>query len=74
MVMSDPFRLPEQCAVFSGDVGTVVVYKLDRLSRSLRDGINVPVPKHLAAAARAQFFLIGRALSLRSGAIIASHS
>jgi DNA invertase Pin-like site-specific DNA recombinase len=30
-----------QQAVFLGEVGTVVVYKLDRLSRSLRDGINV---------------------------------
>lgn len=29
-----------QAAIFSGEVGTVVVYKLDRLSRSLRDGIN----------------------------------
>jgi DNA invertase Pin-like site-specific DNA recombinase len=29
-----------QAAVFSGEVGTIVVYKLDRLSRSLRDGIN----------------------------------
>ncbi len=26
--------------VFAGDVGTVVVWKLDRLSRKLRDGIN----------------------------------
>ena len=30
-----------QQAVFMGEVGTVVCYKLDRLSRSLRDGINV---------------------------------
>jgi DNA invertase Pin-like site-specific DNA recombinase len=30
-----------QAAVFSGEVGTIVVYKLDRLSRSLVDGINV---------------------------------
>jgi DNA invertase Pin-like site-specific DNA recombinase len=30
-----------QAAVFAGEVGTVVSYKLDRLSRSLRDGINV---------------------------------
>ena len=29
-----------QAAIFAGEVGTVVVYKLDRLSRSLRDGIN----------------------------------
>jgi len=29
-----------QQAIFLGDVGTVIVYKLDRLSRSLRDGIN----------------------------------
>jgi DNA invertase Pin-like site-specific DNA recombinase len=29
-----------QAAIFSGEVGTVVVYKLDRLSRSLRDGID----------------------------------
>ena len=28
-------------AIFAGDVGTVVTYKLDRLNRSLRDGINV---------------------------------
>lgn len=27
--------------IFNGTVGTVVVWKLDRLSRSLRDGINV---------------------------------
>lgn len=27
--------------VFAGDVGTVIVYKLDRLSRSLQDGMNV---------------------------------
>ncbi len=30
-----------QEAIFSGQVKTVVVWKLDRLSRSLRDGINV---------------------------------
>ena len=30
-----------QAAIFAGDVGTVVVYKLDRLSRSLADGIRV---------------------------------
>jgi len=30
-----------QEAVFAGEVGTVVVWKLDRLSRNLRDGINV---------------------------------
>jgi DNA invertase Pin-like site-specific DNA recombinase len=30
-----------QQAVFSGEVGTVLVYKLDRLSRTLRDGIDV---------------------------------
>lgn len=29
-----------QQAVFMGEIGTVVVWKLDRLSRSLRDGIN----------------------------------
>ncbi len=29
-----------QAAAFAGEIGTVVVYKLDRLSRSLRDGIN----------------------------------
>lgn len=29
-----------QAAIFNGEVDTVVVYKLDRLSRSLRDGIN----------------------------------
>lgn len=27
--------------VFAGEIGTVVVWRLDRLSRSLRDGINV---------------------------------
>ena len=30
-----------KAAIFSGEVGTVITYKLDRLSRSLRDGINV---------------------------------
>ncbi len=30
-----------QRSVFNGDVSTVVVWKLDRLSRSIRDGINV---------------------------------
>lgn len=30
-----------QHAVFNGEIGTVVCYKLDRLSRSLREGINV---------------------------------
>lgn len=30
-----------QSDVFAGDIGTIVTYKLDRLSRSLRDGINV---------------------------------
>ena len=29
-----------QRAVFNGEVDTIVVYKLDRLSRSIRDGIN----------------------------------
>ncbi len=29
-----------QKAVFAGEIGTVVVFKLDRLSRNLRDGIN----------------------------------
>src|SRR5580693_7319282 len=29
-----------QAAVFAGEVGTIVTYKLDRVSRSLRDGIN----------------------------------
>lgn len=29
-----------QAAVFAGEVDTIIVYKLDRLSRSLRDGIN----------------------------------
>jgi len=29
-----------QTAIFNGEVGTVVCWKLDRLSRSLRDGIN----------------------------------
>ncbi len=30
-----------QAAVFAGQIGTIVTYKLDRISRSLRDGINV---------------------------------
>jgi DNA invertase Pin-like site-specific DNA recombinase len=30
-----------QSAIFAGKIGTIVTYKLDRLSRSLRDGINV---------------------------------
>lgn len=30
-----------QAAIFNGEVGTVVCFKLDRLSRSLRDGVNV---------------------------------
>jgi DNA invertase Pin-like site-specific DNA recombinase len=30
-----------QAAIFAGEVKSVIVYKLDRLSRSLRDGINV---------------------------------
>lgn len=30
-----------QAAVFNGEVQTVVVWKLDRLSRSIRDGVNV---------------------------------
>lgn len=29
-----------QTAIFNGEIGTIVVWKLDRLSRSLRDGIN----------------------------------
>jgi DNA invertase Pin-like site-specific DNA recombinase len=41
----DNLQRPEfqrlQQDVFNGLVGTVIVYKLDRLSRSLRDGINV---------------------------------
>ena len=30
-----------QKSIFAGEVGTVVIYKLDRLARSLRDGIDV---------------------------------
>ena len=30
-----------QAAFFAGDVGTIVVYKLDRLSRNLRNGIHI---------------------------------
>ncbi len=30
-----------QRLVFDGDISTIVVWKLDRLSRSIRDGINV---------------------------------
>ena len=29
-----------QAALFNGEVGTIIVYKLDRVSRNLRDGIN----------------------------------
>ena len=29
-----------QAAIFAGEVDTVIIYKVDRLSRSLRDGIN----------------------------------
>src|SRR5262245_29379905 len=36
-----PGFLKLQTAIFHGEVKTVVVWKLDRLSRSLRDGINV---------------------------------
>ena len=32
-----------QAAVFNGEVGTIVCYKLDRISRSLQDGINTLV-------------------------------
>ena len=35
-----PGFLALQKAVFNGEIGTIVVWKLDRLSRSLRDGIN----------------------------------
>jgi DNA invertase Pin-like site-specific DNA recombinase len=31
-----------QAAIFAGQIGTVVVCKLDRLARSLREGVNVP--------------------------------
>ena len=41
----DNLQRPEfeklQAAIFSGEVETVVVYKLDRLSRKLQDGLNV---------------------------------
>jgi len=30
-----------QNAIFAGEIGTVIVWKLDRLSRRLRDGVNV---------------------------------
>lgn len=30
-----------QRAIFSGEVGTVVIWRLDRLSRSMRDGLNI---------------------------------
>lgn len=44
-VTGDNLARPEfeklQQAVFMGEVDTIVVWKLDRLSRSLRDGINV---------------------------------
>ena len=30
-----------QAAIFNGEISTVIIYKLDRLSRSLREGINV---------------------------------
>jgi DNA invertase Pin-like site-specific DNA recombinase len=35
------WRTAHRSAVFAGEVGTIVTYKLDRMSRSLRDGINV---------------------------------
>ncbi|MEZ6054816.1 MAG: recombinase family protein, partial [Planctomycetaceae bacterium] len=41
----DTLQRPEferlQAAIFTGEVRTVVVWRLDRLSRKLRDGINV---------------------------------
>ncbi len=41
----DNLRRPEfdrlQAAIFRGEIKTVVVWKLDRLSRNIRDGINV---------------------------------
>ncbi len=41
----DNLQRPEfdrlQAAIFQGEIETVVVWKLDRLSRSIRDGINV---------------------------------
>ncbi len=30
-----------QAAIFNGEIDTVVVWKLDRLARSLKDGINI---------------------------------
>ncbi len=30
-----------QAAIFAGQIDTVVVWKLDRLARSLREGVNV---------------------------------
>jgi DNA invertase Pin-like site-specific DNA recombinase len=29
-----------QCDIFQGDIGTVVIWRLDRLSRTIRDGLN----------------------------------
>ena len=44
-VSGDTLARPEferlQADIFTGDVGTVIVWRLDRLSRKLRDGINV---------------------------------
>jgi DNA invertase Pin-like site-specific DNA recombinase len=41
----DTLKRPEfsrlQSAVFNGEIGTIVVYKLDRLSRKLREGLDV---------------------------------
>src|SRR5262249_39366901 len=40
----DSMNRPEfkrlQTAIFNGEIGTVVIWRLDRLSRTLRDGIN----------------------------------
>ena len=33
-----------QAAIFAGEITTVAVWKLDRLARSLKEGINVQNP------------------------------
>ena len=37
--LNRPYLKKLQTAIFNGDVDTVILYKLDRLSRSIRDGI-----------------------------------
>ena len=43
-ISADSLKRPQferlQAEVFAGEIGTIVVFKLDRISRNLRDGIN----------------------------------